>query len=236
MLFATGGDSLPSAVRVDFLATDQITPQDRELATDADAEITERARAAGFRFDQDKWNSQQIVCSALPNHLFMQFKRSGNGSESILTASIPRGGQGQVRIVPIMRRGYSLFSPAPINAQTVSVFNHIRDEEHPEKAPEWLATGLCYAALAGARPSIESQEESKIQKLPAAPSGGLTIQPQGGAVIFFTDLATLPRLMQWTMTFDGHGKLLKAAHFPAPKSKDKVRQTTPAEVQGKPVR
>jgi hypothetical protein len=41
--------------------------------------------------------------------------------------------------------------------------------------------------------------------------------------------------MQWTMTFDGKGKLLKATHAAAPKSREKVVQKTPVEVQGKPV-
>jgi hypothetical protein len=51
----------------------------------------------------------------------------------------------------------------------------------------------------------------------------------------FTDVSAIPRPMQWTMTFDGKGKLLKATHAAAPKSREKVVQKTPVEVQGKPV-
>jgi hypothetical protein len=38
--------------------------------------------------------------------------------------------------------------------------------------------------------------------------------------------------VQWTMTFDGKGKLLKATHIMAPKSEENVIQRTPVEVQG----
>jgi hypothetical protein len=42
--------------------------------------------------------------------------------------------------------------------------------------------------------------------------------------------------MQWTMTFNGKGKLLKATHSAAPRSSEKVAVRKPAEVQGKPVK
>jgi hypothetical protein len=85
---------------------------------------------------------------------------------SVFTVSIPRGGDGRVRIIPIQRRGYSLFSPAPINALTISAFNHIRAEEHP-KAPDWLGTGLCYAALAGAHPQAAEVERMPKPEIPS---------------------------------------------------------------------
>jgi hypothetical protein len=172
----------------------------------------------------------------LPNHLFLQYARNrGAGDRSVFTASIPRGGSGRVRIIPILRRGYSLFSPAPINALTIATFNHIRAEEPSGLTPGWLATGLCYAALAGARPQIGPSEVSDVRKLPDAPTGSLVIPLHGGAVIRFTDVAAPSRPMEWTMTFNGSGKLLKATHSAARASKARVVVRTPSEVQGKPV-
>jgi hypothetical protein len=138
-----------------------------------------------------------------------------------------------VRIIPILRRGYSLFSPAPINALTISAFNHIRAEEHLVNAPDWLGTGLCYAALAGPNPQIGTPEETDFHKLPSAPTGRLVIPVRGGAIIRFIDVSTTPREMEWTMTFNGKGRLLKATHSSAPKSGGGVVERTPAEVQGK---
>jgi hypothetical protein len=140
-----------------------------------------------------------------------------------------------VRIIPIVRRGYSLFSPAPINALTISAFNHIRAEEHVDTTPEWLATGMCYAALAGAHPQIGPPEETNFKKLPAAPTGREVIPMHGGAVLRFTDVAVASRPMEWTMTFNGKGKLLHATHSAVPKPREKVIERKPSEVQGKPV-
>jgi hypothetical protein len=236
MPFPPGSETQAPAASLEFRAYDQMSPQDRDLAADAESAIEERAGFAGLEFNQGKWSYQQIVCPALPKHLFLQFTRNnGKGDVSVFSASIPRSGDGRVRIIPILRRGYSLFSPAPINALTISAFNHIRAEEHVDTTPEWLATGMCYAALAGAHPQIGPPEVTDIHKLPAAPTGREVIPMHGGAVIRFTDVAALPRPMQWTMTFNGKGRLLRATHSAAPKSGGKVVERTPAEVQGKTV-
>lgn len=234
MPFPPASEALRPVASLEFFPYEWMSQQDRDLEADAESSISERAGFAGLEFNQGKWNYQQVVCSALPNHLFLQFTRNnGTGDASIFSASIPRGGDGRVRIIPILRRGYSLFSPAPINALTISAFNHIRTEEHPANAAEWLATGLCYAALAGAHPQIGPPEESEIKKLPTAPTGSLVMAPGGGAVISFTDVSAIPRPMQWTMTFDNKGKLLKATHAAEPRSREHVIQRTPVEVQGK---
>ena len=236
MPFPPGSEMSGSAAPLEFRPFDRMTQQDRDLAADAEFAIAERAGFAGLEFNQGKWSYQQIVCSALPGHLFLQFTRNnGTGDVSVFSASIPRGNSGQVHIIPILRRGYSLFSPAPINALTIAAFNHIRAEESPDNPPEWLGTGLCYAALTGAHPQIGPAEESEIGKLPSTPPGTLQIPMHGGAVISFTDVAALPRPMEWTMTFDGKGKLLKAKRSTAPQWKERPVQMTSTEVQGKPV-
>jgi hypothetical protein len=236
MPFPPGSEMQTPAASLEFRSYDRMSQQDRDLAADAESAIGERAGFANLEFNVGKWNYQQIVCSALPGHLFLQFTRNnGKGDVSVFTASVPRSGDGRVRIIPIQRRGYSLFSPAPINALTISAFNHIRAEEHVDRTPEWLATGMCYAALAGAHPQIGPPEQTDIIKLPATPTGRETIPMHGGAVIRFTDVAAPARPMEWSMTFNGKGKLLKATHSAAPKSGGKVVKQTPTEVQGKPV-
>jgi hypothetical protein len=236
MPFPPGNEMPGSAASLEFRAYDRMSQQDRDLAADAESAIGERAGFANLEFNEGKWSYQQIVCPVLPKHLFLQFTRNnGKGDVSVFSASIPRGGDGRVRIIPIVRRGYSLFSPAPINALTISAFNHIRAEEHVVATPEWLATGMCYAALAGAHPQIGPPEQTDIKKLPAAPTGKEIIPMHGGAVIRFTDIAAPSRPMMWTMTFNGKGKLLHATHSAAPKPGSKVIQLTPTEVQGQPV-
>ena len=237
MPFPPAGETSRPVPSPEFLPYERMTQQDRDLEADAESSISERAGFAGLEFNQGRWNYRQLICPALPNHLFLQFTRSnGSGDESVFSASIPRDGDGRVRIIPILRRGYSLFSPAPINALTISAFNHIRAEERAVEALDWLGTGLCYAALAGAHPRIGPPEETDFKKLPAAPTGGEIVPIHGGAVIRFTDVAAVSRAsraMEWTMTFNGKGRLLKATHSSAPKSGGKVVERTPVEVQGK---
>jgi hypothetical protein len=236
MPFPPGDVRAGSAASLEFRSYEQMSEQDRDLAADGESAIGERAGFAGLEFNQGKWSYQQVICPALPHHLFLQFTRNnGKGDVSVFSASIPRGGDGRVRIIPIVRRGYSLFSPAPINALTISAFNHIRAEEHVDTAPEWLGTAMCYAALAGVHPQIGSPEESDFHKLPNAPTGREVIPMRGGAVLSFTDVAAMPRPMNWTMTFNGKGKLLKATHTAAPKMRELAVERTPTEAQGKPV-
>jgi hypothetical protein len=218
---------------VQFLAQDQMTEKDRLQAANAESSIAEHVKYADLDFNQGQWSYQQVICPALPNHIFLRFLRNnGTGDVSVFTASIPRGDEGRVRIIPIQRRGYSLFSPAPINALTISAFNHIRAEENPDPAldpgpdqdkasvpdagPDWLGTGLCYAALAGGHPQAAAVSDNPAaEKFPVANTALLEVGNNGGAVLSFTDMSASPRPMRWSMTFDSKGRLIKGGHSPA---------------------
>jgi hypothetical protein len=224
-----------SASSIEFRSFEQMAEKDRDLAADAESSIGERAGFAGLEFNEGSWAYRQLVCPALPHHLFLQFTRNnGRGDVSVFSASIPRGGTGRVRIIPIQRRGYSLFSPAPINSLTISAFNHIRTEEQIKTTSDWLGTALCYAALAGAHPQAAPPIDApETPEVPAAPPSVLEIPEHGGAVIRFTDVAAAPQPMEWTMTFNGAGKLLKAGHAPASLAPVKASHPVPVDVRGK---
>ncbi|HEY1984890.1 MAG TPA: hypothetical protein VGG85_05750 [Terracidiphilus sp.] len=204
-------------LRLQFIAPDQMTEHDRDLAADAESTIQERAGFENLEFNEGHWAYAQIACPALPNHLLLRFTRNdGTREMSMFSAAIPRNGEGRVRIIPIVRKGYSLFSPAPIGALTIAAFNHIRLEDKPASAPDWLTTGLCYAALAGADPDAEQLQSTRGEgpPIPLTNSPTLVIAPDGGAIIHFDDLSAAPRVMQWSISFDRTGKLLKATHVP----------------------
>lgn len=238
MPFPPGSEAPGRQKSIEFRSPDQMTEKDKLLEADAESSIQERTGWAAMDFNEGKWNYRQLVCPALPNHLFLQFTRNnGAGDVSVFSASIPRNGEGRVRIVPIQRRGYSLFSPAPINALTISAFNHIRGEENATRPPDWLTTGLCYAALAGAHPEtvlLPGAGETN-DKFPAAAPAIMEIPHEGGAIIHFVDVAAAPRPMQWTMTFNGKGKLLKASHSPAPLVTAKAIAPPVAQPKIKPI-
>ena len=201
---------------VGFRSADEISQQDRLLIANAESSIAEHAGFAGLEYQGSAWTSRQVVCPSFPNHLFLQYTRNnGSGDVSVFSASIPRNGEGRVRIVPILRRSYSLFSPAPINSLTISAFNHIRAEEGQSANADWLGNALCYAALAGSQPEIVKPGATpELGKPVAALSAQLEIQTQDHReeVIRFDDAAGHPHATEWTMTFARNGRLIKATH------------------------
>ena len=225
---------------VEFRTLDQMTERDRLQAANAESSIAEQARYSNLEFNQGQWIYQQVFCPALPNHIFLRFLRNnGTNDLTVFTASIPRGEEGHIRIVPIQRRGYSLFSPAPINALTISAFNHIRAEESPDqdpaKAPDWLGTALCYAALAGGHPQAATlSDHPETEKFPPAGAALLVIGNNGGAELSFVDVSTAPHPMRWSMTFDRKGKLMKGGHVPAELLKISTQNPSPVDQLGAP--
>ncbi|MGA9671034.1 MAG: hypothetical protein WBQ94_17625 [Terracidiphilus sp.] len=222
---------------IEYRSAEEMTEQDRELAASSQSAIGEHAGFVGLEFKLGKWNYQQVVCPALSNHLFLQFTRNnGVGDVSIFSASIPRGGDGRVRIIPILRRGYSLWSPAPVSALTISTFNHIRDEEHADHVSDWLGVGLCYASLAAGHPvEAFAEEEEAGLKYPQAMTPAIEISTVGGATMSFTDVSAAEHPMEWEMEFDGKGKLLKAMHKSEPMATfTRVPEQT-RDAPGKPV-
>jgi hypothetical protein len=241
--FSTIGTRLKPASGIEFRPADQMTERDRLLLAGAEASITERSTFAGFDFDKTNWSYQQVVCRALPNHLFLQFMRNnGTGDLTVFSASIPRGGEGRVRIIPILKRGYSLWSPAPVNSMTISAFNHIRAEEAranetSKEDPEWLGNALCYAALAGAHPQVRAADaEPNLHKPIPAVTAVMDVTPsaKSSQVIRFADAAALPRPMLWTMTFTRQGKLIKATHALAPMTSVRLVPVAKDEEQPQP--
>ena len=226
---------LPS-MAIEFLPADQMAEKDRLLAADAESSIAEHAGINGFDLQDGKWAYEQIVCPALPGHLFLQYRRNnGVGDVTVFSASVPRGGDGRVRIVPILKRGYSLFSPAPINALTISAFNHIRAEEPETANRSWLGNGLCYAALAGAHPEVPgADEEPELHKPVPDVTAFLSVRTDDGEVIHFSDKAAKPKPMLWTMTFTRKGRLVKATHSPAGMLSEKPVPAATAAIE-KPV-
>lgn len=217
--FSMTENSARAAYKVEFRSADELSQQDKLLVANSESSIAEHAGFVGMEYEQNNWSYHQIVCPTFPNHLFLQYTRNnGSGDVSVFSASIPRNGEGRVRIVPILKHSYSLFSPAPINALTISAFNHIRAEEGEQANSDWLGNALCYAALAGARPEISGPDATPDPDKPIpALTAQLDVQMQGRGeqVIRFDDAAARPRPMEWSMTFTRKGKLVKATHKPA---------------------
>ena len=237
--FAVNRAHRDPAYSVKFDDAGQLPASDRLVVANAESTITELARSAGFEYSESGWNYREITCPTFSNHVFLQFSRNnGRGDVSMFSASIPRNGMGKIRIIPILKRSYSLFSPAPINAMTISAFNHMRTEEGQAANEDWLGNALCYAALAGAQPQILTTDSWPTTQS-AAPSLTAVLDVQfnakGQEVISFDDAAARPRAMEWTMTFTRDGKLIKATHKAAGMLRAQPVPETSAVAKSQPI-
>jgi hypothetical protein len=214
--FAFSTPESASEPLIAYRSADQMNEADRDLAAKAVPSIREGATLAGIDFDKGGWTYQQLVCKALPGHVFLLFNNnSGRHDASSFSAAIPRSSsKTRVRIIPIQRRGYSLYSPAPVNALTISAFNRIRADEPQSNATDWLAIALCYAALTGPMPEISlPSNKSAGKELPLSFPPTLEVQPSGKSIVRFIDVATPRQPMQWVLTFDVKGHLIKVTRF-----------------------
>ena len=207
-----------SAELIEFRSQSQMTQPDRDLAEGAQASIREEAALAGIEFEQGNWTYQQIVCQALPGHLFLLYKgESGAGDISLFSAAIAHVGNSHPRIIPIQRRGFSLFSPAPVNPLTIAAFNRIRSSEPETQKADWLATALCYAALTGAHPETATMpDKSPDTGLSLSFPPTLEVGNYGESTVRFVDVASPRQPKEWALTFDAKGKLLKVANSAVP--------------------
>jgi len=233
-----------------FLAPERMTATDQALVAANEAEIARRAGLQGFNLERSNdggWGYEQAVCPVFPDHLILEYSRAdGAGDVTLFSVSIPRGTGtgGHVRVIPVRRRSYSLWTPASSNELTLNDFNHMVAEGGKGVDPDWLTLSLCYAALAGghvraALAPASHQEEAYPLFVPAK----LSVSGKGGAQIHLVDTTHYPdpkaKAMNWVLTFAQNGRLLKVAHTVADEVYERPLPPTPPEkpvpVKGAPI-
>lgn len=209
---------------------DAMKQEDKDLAASAAPAIRERAGLDDLGFTEGDWQQSQLDCPAFPQHLLLRFTLNrGAGDVSMFSASIPRGKEGRVRVIPILRRGYMLISPAPVNKLTISAFNQIRVEEHQRANADWSAVSLCYAALSSVR---WSQPHDEVTVAPAG-SNTLELQPDGGVSVALELAAPSPG--RWLVTYDRRGQLKGAEYTPFGDEMWRPLPATATELKWKPL-
>ena len=210
-------DKTPARAALEFRSPEQMTAADRELAEANQAEIARRAGLQGLNLERDSaaggWGYEQAVCPVFPGHLILEYSRDdGHGDVSLFSAVIPRS-EGHVRVIPVRRRSYSLWTPASSNAITLNDFNHMVAEGGNSVGPDWLTLGLCYAALAGGHVRAQLVPKTREEQVfPLYTPARLVEGSQGGADVYFTDVTPGVRPMQWKLTFTPKGRLEKVHH------------------------
>ena len=221
-----------SASKLRYLTLDQMSGSDRALLQQAEPRIATRAASQGFHIagqgseaDFADWQLRQAECSALPGYLLMSYTRDpGTNRTASFTVAIPRTASGHLHLVPVERRGYSLYTPSSRNAMTRVVFNDLLREDAHAARRNWFGLALCYAAIAGFRvQAATTLEPSGGDPHPAYIPASLSVSWKQPPSIAFDGLppadspAVKARPMQWTLFFTRQGTLgkvkTKAAHM-----------------------
>lgn len=234
---------------LEFRSPEAMTAADRELAASAQVEIERRAGLQGFRgvggagqaemepSEDGGWGFEQAVCPVFPQHLILEYSRlNGNGDVSLFAAVVPRG-EGHVRVIPVRRRSYSLFTPASSNALTLNDFNHMVKEGGHGVNPDWLTLSLCYAALAGGHVRaalIAGKPTDEVYPL-LAPAK-LSVSRKGGAQVYFADSTPGVKPLEWELFFAQSGRLLKVSRAEPRELVERPVRGTASEVTGVPTK
>jgi hypothetical protein len=232
------------AETLEFRAPEGMTAADRSLADSAQGEIERRAALQGFHLDEQPgsraggWGYEQAVCPAFPQHMVLEYSRlNGAGDVTLFSAVVPRGGEGHVRVIPVRRRGYSLFTPSSSNALTLNDFNHMVKEEPAGLSPDWLTSTLCYAALAGGhvRAALVAATPAD-ERYPLLAPAKLAVSHKGGAEVYFVDAAAPAGRSEWVFHFAQNGHLLKVGRVGPHELFEKPVRGTATEVTGVPTK
>ena len=195
-----------------------MSPQDRDAVTAAIPAIQSKVPLAGFNLEQGNWSYQQFVCPVFPDHVMLLYSRNeGAGNLSQFSVAIPRDGNSTVHVLPILRRSFSLYTRATENPLTIATFNRLREHAQTGEKPDWLVTGLCYAALTGAhvKLALADADGGKSGPMPAM-TPLLQIGNDGRNTVRFMDVENAQRPKQWSLIFDSRGKLVKVEVLDAP--------------------
>jgi hypothetical protein len=125
---------------------------------------------------------------------------------SLFSASIPRGKEGRVRVIPILRRGFAPIFSAPETKTTMGIFNQILVEERPGEKVDWSAVSVCYAALTSARWNQPHETVTLVMV------GSPTLQlREHGSLSVALELAD-PASGRWVVLYDRAGQVVKTEY------------------------
>ena len=79
--FSLDASPSTSARSIEYRTENQMTAEDRDLAAAAEPSIRNRAALSGIDFDRGKWSYEQLVCQALPDHVFLIFHENTGVSD-----------------------------------------------------------------------------------------------------------------------------------------------------------
>jgi hypothetical protein len=197
-------------------APDAMDTADRDLLRTRQKELIGEAQFYGYDITTGDWTYDQAVCPQLPNTVLLHYlKKFPDGSESLFTALVPRDA-GRIRIVPVLYRNASPFTPAVKNPQNFDIFNMLVPLEIARKDSsldgKWLSLGVCYAEVVGGRPNVHNEPslDAATIKAPLATFRIDTTTRQ--RQVQFSDRDAAKVYTIWTISLNEKGRVTAAAN------------------------
>lgn len=143
-------------VMLQHLAPEGMSGADHAALDAHENELVESAEVYGYNLSVEagNWNYGQTVCPAMPETIMLHYWRQfPDGTQSQFTALIPRQ-SGRARIVPVLYRNATPFTPASNDPRNFVLFNQLVPlpiaSQGTSADGNWVELGMCYAEMTGA--------------------------------------------------------------------------------------
>jgi hypothetical protein len=201
---------------LDHRASSAMDTADSDLLRARHKELIREAQFYGYDITTGSWIYDQAICPQLPNTLLLHYlNKFPDGSESLFTALVPRNSD-RIRIVPVLYRNASPYSPAVKNPRNFAIFNALVPTDIAKKDSslegKWLSLGVCYAEVVGGRPNVPDDPslDTATIKAPQATFRIDTTTKQRQVMFSDRDAAKVFKI--WTISFNEDGRVTAAAN------------------------
>lgn len=195
-------------------APDQMSDEDRQLVQSRKKELTTGAEFYGYDITAAGWTYEQAICPQFPDTVLLHYlTKFPDGTQSQFTALIPRGA-GRVRIVPVLYRNASPYSPAVKNPRNFTIFNSLVPAEVAKKDadPEgnWLSLGVCYAEMVGSRANVPDEPSLDSATIKAPVATYRYDAKTNDRQVQFSDRGAAKVFTIWTISLNDQGRVTGA--------------------------
>jgi len=219
-LFAqTTSSAHPSEIKyfsLEHRAPDAIDSADRDLLHARQKELISEAQFYGYDITAGNWIYDQAICPQLPNTVLLHYlNKFPDGSESLFTVLVPRNA-GRVRIVPVLYRNASPFSPAVKNPRNFVIFNSLVPADIARKDAglegKWLSLGVCYAEVVGGRPNVPNEPSLDVATIKAPLATFRIDASTNQRQVQFSDRDAAKVFTIWTISLNKNGRVTGAVN------------------------
>ncbi len=193
---------------------DAMDSADRNLLHARQKELISEAQFYGYDITTGSWIYDQAVCPQLPDTVMLHYlNKFPDGSESLFTALVPRNA-GRIRIVPVLYRNTSPFSPAVKNPRNFAIFNALVPAEIAKQDSgldgRWLSLGVCYAEVVGGRPNVPNEPSLDVATIKAPLATFRIDATTNQRQVQFSDRDAAKVYTIWTISLNQNGRVTAA--------------------------